>query len=66
MSDVQNYYNMLLDSGELFDVCPKTVGEWGEDKTIFMKYFTDMNKLVSDFEDDDSMFEEGESFIVDF
>ena len=52
MKEARKYYDMLLEKGELQEVCPKAIGEWDEDKKIFLNYYEEMNDLVDNFEKD--------------
>ena len=51
MKEAKKYYDMLLENGDLVEVCPKAVGEWDKDKDVFKSFFDDMHNLVLGFED---------------
>jgi len=50
-------YNSLLSNGELHDLVPQMKGEWEKDKTKFIKFQTEMEKMANAtnlFSEDDS------------
>ena len=62
MKELRKYYDMLLEKGDLQEVCPTTVGVWEEDKLVFEAYYTELNDLVDKFENDGSIEDEDYTF----
>lgn len=45
----KSQYNLLLETGELFELFPKFTGNWDEDKQSFHKLFLETDKMVSEY-----------------
>ena len=50
MSNIQEYYQSLKDSGDLDEVFPKNKGSWEADKVLFTQYYNENIKFIEDFE----------------
>lgn len=50
--EAQNHYNLLKDSGELFELFDDATGEWEQDKKGFIKHYEENIKLVLEWEKD--------------
>lgn len=46
----EQQYNVLFESGELFELFPNAIGIWEEDEYFFTVYFEQNKEAIEDFD----------------
>lgn len=52
ISEIKNFYDSILQSGELEDIYPQTLGNWVDDEKGFIKYYIETIELENEIETD--------------
>lgn len=52
ISEIKNFYDSILASGDLEDIYPQTLGNWVDDEKSFIKYYIETIELENEIETD--------------
>lgn len=66
MKEAKKQYNLLLETGDLFELFDDLVGSWEEDKESFIKHYEETDLLLHDSFDIDELLFEDEDDWLDF
>ena len=52
ISEIKNFYNKLVEQGDLEEVYGVSLGSWKEDKKAFTKYYIEIVEIGNEINDD--------------
>ena len=52
VSKIKSFYDSIINSGDLEDIYPQTLGDWAQDEKGFIRYYMETLELENEIETD--------------